>query len=397
MTRYSRKERDMVEETIHNEGRLGSLILNLHRDRSTGTLGVREGEKNLKLYFDKGRLLYADGIDKEGPLLVELVSKGKIDLRQLDELRVLNQEDLQSLGKALLERKIVSEALWRRFLILKVKTVLTAAFDMERPDLLFNDSEPGIAPVNFIHEESLPFVLDTMRSTIPRYSLREILKAKEMVFGLSSDVSSLKAELPLNPSEEKTLSLINGRHTAKEILKSSGLTSRFFQKSLYGLIRLGLVDKVSQQQPISRENLYIIRLYLNLLLIGHAACRQEIGKRSQKILKQCVADMTLPGKALFSDLDLVNENLELAARKIGDHFMAQKTLSEERLVLLTSFSKLLYLLIMRMKKLLGKKRAMKTIQDMIRALVHFDPGKKHAETMLYSKKNLEDLARQLQS
>jgi len=55
---------------------------------------------------------------------------------------------------------------------------------MERPDLLYSDSEPSVPPVNFVHEESLPFVLDTIRSTTPRASLREILKTGEMVFGL---------------------------------------------------------------------------------------------------------------------------------------------------------------------------------------------------------------------
>jgi Domain of unknown function (DUF4388) len=395
--RDNREERDRVQETILMEGRLGSLILSLHLDGSTGTLGIKEGERDLKLYFEKGRLAYAGGIDKEGPLLVELVSKGKINLKQMDEFRVISQKNPLSLGQALLVRKVVSEALWRQFLLLKATSVLTAAFDMERPDLLYSDSEPSIPPVNFVHEESLPFVLDTIRSTTPRASLREILKTGEMVFGLSSDISSLGAALPLNPSEEKTLSMINGRRTAKEILNSSGLTSRLFQKSLYCLIRLGLVDKVSQQQSVSREHTYIIRLYLNLLLIVDAAYRQEIGKRSQKVFKACVADLPPPGKALLSDLDLVNENLESAAKKISAHLLEQRTLSDERLVLLTSFSKLLYLLITRKKKLLGKKRAMRTIQEMIRALVHFDPGKKHPETMLYAKKNLEDIARQMQS
>jgi hypothetical protein len=395
--RDNREERDRVQETILMEGRLGSLILSLHLDGSTGTLGIKEGERDLKLYFEKGRLAYADGIDKEGPLLVELVSKGKISLKQLDEFRVISQKDPLSLGQALLVRKVVSEALWRQFLLLKATSVLTAAFDMERPDLLYSDSDPSIPPVNFVHEESLPFVLDTIRSTTPRASLREILKTGEMVFGLSSDISSLGAALPLNPSEEKTLSLINGKHTTKEILKSSGVSFRLFQKSLYCLIRLGLVDKVSRQQSISREHTYIIRLYLILLLIVDAAYRQEIGKRSQKVFKACVADLPPPGKALLSDLDLVNENPERAAKKVGAHFLEQRTLSDERLVLLTSFSKLLYLLITRMKKLLGKKRAMRTIQEMIHALAHFDPGKKHPETMLYAKKNLEDIARQMQS
>jgi len=386
----------MFQEPIHNEGRLGSLILSLHRDGSTGTLVVKEGEKDLKLSFEKGLLVYADGIDKEGPLLVELVSRGKIDMRQLDELRVLNQKDPRSLGQALLTRKVVSQALWRNFLLLKATTVLSAAFDMERPDLLFNDSEPSIPPVNFIHEESLPYVLDTIRSTTPHPSLREILKTKEIVFGLSSGVSSLRAGLPLNPSEEKTLSLIDGRHTAKDIMESSGLTSRLFQKSLYCLIRLGFLDKVSQQRPISREHTYIIRLYLNLLLIVETAYRQEIGKRARRVFRTCVADLTPPGKALLSGLDLVNENLESAAKKIGVHFMEQKILSDERLVLLTSFSKLLYLLITRMKKLLGKKRALRTIEEMIRALAHFDPGKRNPEIMLHVTRNLEDLVRQIQ-
>ena len=395
--RDNREERYRVQETILMEGRLGSLILSLHLDGSTGTLGIKEGERDLKLYFEKGRLACADGIDKEGPLLVELVSKGKINLKQLDELRVISQKGPFSLGQALLVRKVVSEALWRQFILLKAKSVLAAAFDMERPDLLYSDSEPSVPPVNFVPGESLPFVLDTIRSTTPRFSLRETLKSGEMVFGLSSDISSLGAALPLNPSEEKTLSLIDGKHTTKEILKSSGVSFRLFQKSLYCLIRLGLVDKVSRQQSISREHTYIIRLYLNLLLIVDAAYRQEIGKRSQKVFKACVADLPPPGKALLSDLDLVNENTERAAKKIGAHFLEQRTLSDERLVLLTSFSKLLYLLITRIKKLLGKKRAMRTIQEMIHALAHFDPGKKHPETMLYAKKNLEDIARQMQS
>jgi len=333
----------MIPGTNHNEGRLGSLLLAMHRDGSTGTLRVKEGETDFTLYLNKGRLVYADGIDKEGPLLAELVSKGKIDLKELDELRVLKNTDPHGLGIALLDRKLVSEAVWRNFLLLKVKALLSAAFDMENPDLLFSESDLSLLPVNCIHEDTLPFVLDTVRSTTPHHPLREILKSKDMVFGLSSDVLSSKTRLPLNPSEEKNLSLIDGQQAAKEILKSSGLTSRLFQKSLYCLIRLGLVDTVSQQRPMSRENSYIIRLYLNLLLIVEAAYRQEIGKRSQKVLKRCVTDMASPGKALFSDLDLVNGNPESAAKRIAVHFMEQKTLSDGRLMLLTSFSKLLYL------------------------------------------------------
>ena len=393
----SGKERDRVQEILYREGRLGDLILSLHRDGSTGTLCIREAQTELRLYFKKGRLVYADGIDKEGPLLAELVSKGKIDLSRLEELRVINRKEPLRLGQALLDRKVVSEALWRKFLLLKATSVLSAALDMERPDLLYGDSEPTLPPVNFIREESLPFVLDTIRSTTPHTALREILKTREMVFGPSSEVSFLNDGLPLNASEEETLSLINGRHMAKEILKSSGLNSRVFQKSVYCLIRLGLVDRGSRHPSVSREHAYIIRLYLNLLLLVAAAFRQEMGKSSHKVFKQCAADLTPPGKALLFDLDPVSENPESAARKIGARFLEQRSLSDERLVLLTSFSKLLYLLITRMKKLLGKKRAMQTIQEMIRALGHFDPGKRHPGTLLHAQKNLEDLARQIQS
>jgi hypothetical protein len=287
--------------------------------------------------------------------------------------------------------------LWRKFLQIKAAAILSAAFDMEHPDLLYSDSEPIIPPSNFLHEESLPFVLDTIRGTRPHDDLREILKTREMVFGLSSDSSHLRTGLPLNPSEETILALINGRHTSREIVKFSGLAFRLFQKSLYGLIRLGVVDKVTEQRTLNREHTYIIRLYLNLLLMVATAFRQEMGKTFQKVFKACVADLTSPGKTLLSDLDLVNENLESAVKKVTTHLLARKSLSDERLFLLTSFSKLLYLLITRMKELLGKKRAMQTIQEMVRALVHFDPGKKNPETMLYAKKNLEDLARQIQS
>ncbi|MCU0595889.1 MAG: hypothetical protein MUC98_10575 [Desulfobacterota bacterium] len=389
-------DRDRVQEVLVDEGRLGRLILSLHNDGATGTLGIREGKIDLTLYFETGLLVYAEGIDKEGPLLAELVSKGKIDLKQLDELRILSRNDPNGLGQALLSRKIVSEALWRKFVQIKATTTLSAAFDMERPDLLYSDSEPTLSYGNRLHEQGLAFVLDTIRGTKPHDALREILKTREMVFGFSSDSSCLRAGLPLNPFEEKTLSLINGRHTVHEIQKASGLTPRWFQKCLYCLIRLGLVDKAAQEKTVSREHTAIIRLYLNLLLMVAAAYRQEIGKRSEKIFKTCVAELPPPGKALLSDLDLVTGALERSVKKIGAHLMEQSTLSDKRLILLTCFGKLLYLLITRMKKLMGKKRAMKTVDEMIRALAHFDPGKKNSELMRHVAKNLEDLGRQVQ-
>ena len=125
-------------------------------------------------------------------------------------------------------------------------------------------------------------------------------------------------------------------------------------------------------------------------------------KRLKAVAARGTQEIKIANKDVFSQIskrnyDLVNESLEREAKKISAHFMEQKTLSDARLVLLTSFSKLLYLLIMRMKKLLGKKRAVKTIQEMINALVHFDLGKKNPETMLYATGNLKDLLRQMRS
>ena len=391
------KQEGMDQEIVHQEGRLGRVMGSLHTEGSTGTLCVNEGKTAFTFNFLKGHLVHADGIDKEGPLLAELVSKGRINLKELDELRVLKDKNPQKLGETLLARKLVSETLWREFNRRKAKVLLSAAFDMENPDLLFTESGLDLVPVNFIGEESLSFVLDTVRKTTPHSPLREILKSKHGVFSPSPDAISGKTRFPLNPSEEQTLSFLGRGQTAKEILNSSGLTPRLFQKSLYCLIRLGLVGAVAQQQPVSAENSTIIRLYVNLLFIVEAAFRQEIGKRSHKVLQQCVRGMAAPGRALFADLDPVNGNPESVAKKIAACFMNQQTLSDGRLVLLTSFSKLLYLLILRMKKLLGKERAMKTIQEMIRTLAHFDPGKKHPETLIYARINLEDLARQLQS
>jgi hypothetical protein len=104
---------------------LANLLLRLHHDEMTGVVTVEDNVRAVKIYLCKGHVVYADGIDKDTLLLREMAAKKRLDQSQLDDLKRLKERDPQSLGQALIERKIISGTVWAKFLVLKVKTNLS--------------------------------------------------------------------------------------------------------------------------------------------------------------------------------------------------------------------------------------------------------------------------------
>lgn len=127
------------------------LLLRLHQEEATGVIHLKEGERELTLYVKGGVIVYAGGIDRELLLLTGIASRKKLDQEDLDSLRRLLVEEPLFFGKTLLERNLISKSDWVRFLDAKVRDVVAAAQEMKNPEILFNQSELGILPVNFIH------------------------------------------------------------------------------------------------------------------------------------------------------------------------------------------------------------------------------------------------------
>lgn len=391
-----------IMDVTPNENKvlLPNLLLKLHNDGLTGVVTVKDNRRTLKIYLKDGHVVYADGIDKDAQLLKEIASKKKLAPGQLEELQAIKQRDPQSLGKTLIEKNIISAAVWAKFLHLKVKAVLISSLDMENAELGFSQSALGIPPVNFIDHNIVQLLLDSIRGIQDPERIGKRVSGEEAVFALSGEAESLGPAIPLSPSEQAVFSEVDGRKSLRDLAEATGLPLEGVLRGIYLLACFGLILELrTKAGGEAGETDYdeIISLNLDLLGIIGTNFQKEVGREFDNIFSRCKSDLTGDSKTLFHDLTLEKDAQEAVAVTILERFSGRAVTAEGRLVLLSSFNKLLYLLIMRMKKVLGKGLAENTLKEMMNILEYVEKYRQDTELMNYVRGNLQDYLHQIQS
>ncbi|MFH1488103.1 MAG: DUF4388 domain-containing protein [Pseudomonadota bacterium] len=379
---------------------LGNLLVKLHRDGVSGVVTLKDDRKALRIYLRGGHVVFADGIDKDSQLLKEITAKRHLDPQQIEELKKIIEKDPLSLGKVLLEKKILSQAVWNKFLEIKVKTILTAAFEMDTADLGFSASQLDIPPVNFIDYNVIQLLLEILRGYKNQDHIRKQIARDGGAFSLSEGAEAVKGNIPLSPSEQMVLTMLDSPKTLEEITKKTGLEQENAYKILYLLLCFGLIDAAAGGSGGAEDGVAldeIINLYIDLLKIIETNFQKEIGKEFANVFEKSKGELTGQSKDLLQDLDLTRESQERIASEISRLLKSRVDPVEVRLALLSSFNKLIYLLIMQMKKVLGIGLTEKTLNEMMNILNYVEKYRQDAEMMNYVKGNLTDYLRQLKS
>jgi hypothetical protein len=381
-----------------NRALLSRELLKLYYDGMSGEVVVRDKLRTVKIYLDEGNVVYAEGVDEGRQFLREIAAKKGLDSRQLKELEQIWEKDPQSLGKTLLERRLVSEAVWKKFVEIKVKYALAAAFKMGNADLKFREVEPRILPNNLINYNMIQLLLDTIRLMEDLWTFERHIPGDDAVFTLSEGANEFQAIIPLNPFELTIFSMIDGQKTIGEIIKSKGLAREDVYKTFYLLLCFDLITLISAQDgKVGSEVDYtqIINIYLDLLRILETNFRKEMGKRFESILDKCLNELTGHSKELLRSLDLSRDYQTGIVTQISKRFAEKEKATEGRLVLSSSFNKLLFLLIMRMQKLLGKALAERSLKEMMNILQNVERYRREPEIMDYVRGNLRDYFQQI--
>lgn len=379
---------------------LTSLLLKLHNDNMTGVVTVKDSQKAIRIYLQGGHVVYAEGIDKDSQLLKEIAAKKKLDQVQLSELKTIMEKDPHSLGATLIQRKLISKQVWDKFLELKIKHILATAFKMEIADLGFSESELKIAHINYLDYNIVQLLLDTIRGIKDLELFKKHIPGDNAVFSLSEDPDGLKGNIPLSPSEQIVFSMIDGQKTFGEITTESGIEKGDVHKILYLLLCFDLIEAMtedSKKEEGADQYFEIINLYLDLLRIIETYFKKEVGREFENIFNTCKGELPAESKDIFQSLSLSSDLQKDVIGDIVSRIAKIGTLTEGRLLLLSSFNKLIFLLIMRMKKVLGTGLAEKTLKEMMNILQYVEKYRQDADMMNYIKVNLEDYLKQIGS
>jgi hypothetical protein len=373
-------------------------LLRLYYDGMSGEVVVSDRLRTIKIYLDEGNVVYAEGVDEGKRFLREIAGQRGLGPSQLKELEQISEKDPQSLGKTLLERRLVSEAIWKRFVEIQVKYALAAALGMDNAVLKFREVDFSIPPNNLINYNMIQLFLDTIRLMEDMKTFARHIPGDDALFTLSEGANEVRAIVPLSPFELTIFSMIDGQKTIGEIIESKGLAREDVYKAFYLLLCFDLVTLISAQDGrVESEVDYtqIVNIYLDLLRILEANFRKEVGKRFESILDKCLNELTGQSKSLLRSLDLSKDYQAGIATQISKRFAEKDKAVEGRLVLSSSLNKLLFLLLMRMQKLLGQALVERSLKQMMNILQDVERYRREPEIMDYVRGNLRDYYQQI--
>jgi len=376
---------------------LPRILLDLQRSEMTGNVTIQDKERTLRLYVKGGEIVCGDGMGKDRQLLEQIASRKGLNRKQVEKLEGVRRKDPRSFGEILMAEGLISESAWRKFQEIKVRALLAAALKMDSPELTVRNEELAILPVNFIQAGTIGLLLQTIRRMKSTTHLKRVFDAPHDVPAPTPDANSLRTLIPLNDSEETILASIDGQKTIEETMRGARVDPLTAYRSLYVLLSFGFVDILPQKGGKSFLYQDIIHLYLGLLNSVATQFRKETGKRFESIFGKCKAALTGQSKIILKDLNLSEQNHQATVDSISKRFDSQPKGADQRLVLYTSFNKLLYLLLLRIKEDLGRSVAEKSIVEMMRMLVEARKHRTDQETMNYVMANLQDYLKQIES
>lgn len=375
-----------------------SFFNELYSSQKTGVLVVDNDRCEVKIYLSRGVLLFTEGPDRETALLKKIAAKKRLEQDQLNELIKIRERNPHSLGKLLIEKRFISPNLWDKFLILRAKYHLTAMLKMEKAHVRFEEIKVDISSYNLLNLDFKELLTETIRDMEDNLFIKNFVPGPEACFEQKPINEDVELEL-LNNTERTLFAAIDGKKTAKDISLYLGLDYPKVCNALCLLLFLELVipaqDRVKAQDSLNYKE--IINVYLDFIKIIEVRFKREIGQEFDAVLNQCIKELTDQNVSLFQGIDLCNAPSKEISDEINDRFLTLIRKGASPLALSTSFNKLLYLLIMRMKKILGISITENTINEMLNMINYVKKYRRDPSMMRYIKGNLEDYLAQVKS
>jgi len=376
-------------------GDLSRIFLEIHAERGTGVLTVKNARLSVKIHLKDGLLVHAEGLDRETPLLNEIVQRKGLNPGELQELIRLTGKGPHALSEELIRRGLITLSFWDRFLVLRARQHLAAALQMEGADHEMSRSGPEIPSGSCVNRDLLEMLVDTIRGMKSTKFFKKVVPGPETRFQRTPDWEQMMERFPLSFTERSVLSMVGGRKTLADIAMSTGLEHANLYQVFYLLSFLGMVTpQTGEDSPDYSE---IIKLYLDFLGIVESRFRNELGREFDTIFTQCVNSLSGQSAWLFEGVEFGKENKDQTIAKIRDRFSSLLDSGESRLVLATSFNKLIYPLLRRMKKILGVGLTQNALSEMMNLMGYLEKYKNDEGLMDYLSGTLKDYMEQIGS
>jgi len=152
---------------------LASVLQLLCNDQKTGVLTVTCENEKSRVFFEKGRIVYASASLKEARLGFLLRNDGIISAQQLQNCISFAKETKLHLGKVLVEKGYVSIETLKKYNTKQVETILYNLFFWKKGKFEYKDARLNLKGMIIIQLNPMKLILEASRRIDELSVLRE--------------------------------------------------------------------------------------------------------------------------------------------------------------------------------------------------------------------------------
>lgn len=222
---------------------LSEFLYLVDRGYKTGRLTLQKPGDRAELYFQTGKLVYANHFNQEERLGDMLVRMGRITQEQCNiALRIQHtQEPNKPLGMILINRGMVSSEEINKSVRMQIEEITYSLFGWSDGDFRF---EPDVnpPPESIIIPLSIENIIMEGTRRIDEWTrIRDKIPSLDVIVRFSDQPYERAKSVNLTQDEWRIFARINGAATIRQIAAQTGLGEFEAARIIYGFLAAGLV------------------------------------------------------------------------------------------------------------------------------------------------------------
>jgi hypothetical protein len=192
------------------------LLTFLNLGKRTGALVLEGKDRESKLFFTDGRLVFGTSTADDLRFGSLLVRYKKIDPEKLEEL--LRQRPAGRVGQTLLQAEVMTEEELATFLKVQVSEVIFNTFEWRDGVFSFYDAVPAPPTAVTLDIDLQNLIMEGVRRIDERHRLAEVIPDRGLAVETMANPERIKQSVTLTPEEWRVFFLVDGRRSVDEIL-----------------------------------------------------------------------------------------------------------------------------------------------------------------------------------
>ena len=222
---------------------LSNILIQLNRQRATGTLQVTTPNFTKKVFLVKGDAIFAASTYEDDRLGEMLLKAGEITIEQYEESVKILKKTKKRQGAILVELGHLTPKNLFWGVKYQVREIIYSLFNLEDGKCEFAEGNVPEDEVITLKMSMGNLIYEGVKRINNWTRIKKDMPDTSIVLGLSHDPRSLFQDVELTSDDKKVLAMIDGTKTLKEIIDNSLMNSFEVMKTIHILWSIGLLEE----------------------------------------------------------------------------------------------------------------------------------------------------------